>query len=73
MPARLLLSDRSAQARPRDSDDAAPRTGVVQAHAAAFVAEHGMNPAFLRSLYELIITETCRLEDEIIGAPPTAA
>ena len=26
-----------------------------------------MSPTFLRALYELIITETCRLEDEIIG------
>ena len=49
------------------------RIGVVQARAAAFAAEHGMNPDFLRSLYELIITETCRLEDEIIGVPSTAA
>lgn len=43
------------------------RIGVVQARAAAFAATHGMSPAFLRALYELIITETCRLEDEIIG------
>lgn len=49
------------------------RIGVVQARAAAFAAEHDVNPAFLRDLYELIITETCRLEDEIIGAPSTSA
>lgn len=49
------------------------RIGVVQERAAAFAAEHGANPAFLRALYELIITETCRLEDEIIGAPSTSA
>jgi len=49
------------------------RIGVVQARAAAFAAAHGMNADFLRSLYELIITETCRLEDEIIGVPPTPA
>ena len=48
------------------------RIGVVQARAAAFAAEHGMSPSFLRALYELIITETCRLEDEIIG-PRTGA
>jgi chorismate mutase len=47
------------------------RIGVVQARAAAFAAAHGMNPDFLRSFYELIITETCRLEDEIIGLPST--
>jgi 4-amino-4-deoxychorismate mutase len=43
------------------------RIGVVQARAAAFAAEHGMSPLFLRALYEMIIMETCRLEDEIIG------
>ncbi|SEM43468.1 chorismate mutase [Variovorax sp. YR750] len=48
------------------------RIGVVQARAAAFAAEHGMSPAFLHALYELIIAETCRLEDEIIGAPATS-
>jgi len=49
------------------------RIGVVQQRAAAFAAEHGVSPAFLRGLYELIITETCRLEDEIIGVPSTSA
>lgn len=49
------------------------RIGVVQERAAAFAAEHGISPAFLRALYELIITETCRLEDEIIGVPATPA
>ena len=49
------------------------RIGVVQERAAAFGAEHGVSPAFLRALYELIITETCRLEDEIIGVPSSSA
>ena len=49
------------------------RIGVVQARAAAFAAQHGMSPVFLRAVYELIITETCRLEDEIIGAQPGPA
>ncbi|NDZ18382.1 4-amino-4-deoxychorismate mutase [Variovorax sp. WS11] len=49
------------------------RIGVVQARAAAFAAQHRMSPTFLRALYELIIAETCRLEDEIIGTPPTLA
>jgi chorismate mutase len=49
------------------------RIGVVQERAAAFAAEHGVSPAFLRALYELIITETCRLEDEIIGARSRSA
>ncbi len=49
------------------------RIGVVQERAAVFAAEHGVSPVFLRALYELIITETCRLEDEIIGVPSTSA
>jgi len=49
------------------------RIGVVQERAATFAAEHGMNPEFLRTLYELVITETCRLEDEIIGTPVAPA
>jgi chorismate mutase len=44
------------------------RIGVVQARAADFAQAHGMNGEFLRALYELIIAETCRLEDEVIGA-----
>ena len=49
------------------------RIGVVQERAAIFANEHGVSPVFLHSLYELIITETCRLEDEILGAPSTSA
>lgn len=49
------------------------RIGVVQERAATFAAEQGMSPPFLRALYELIIAETCRLEDEIIGIPATPA
>lgn len=44
------------------------RIGVVQQRAAAYAAVHRMNPVFLRSLYDLVIAETCRLEDEIIQA-----
>lgn len=44
------------------------RIGVVQQRAAAFAAENGLSPDFLRRLYELIIEETCRLEDEIIAS-----
>lgn len=45
------------------------RIGVVQARAAEFAQVHGMNGEFLRALYELIIAETCRLEDEVMGVP----
>jgi len=44
------------------------RIGLVQARAAAFAAEHDVDPAFLRGLYDLIIAETCRVEDLVIGA-----
>ncbi|RYF49410.1 MAG: chorismate mutase family protein [Comamonadaceae bacterium] len=44
------------------------RIGVAQQRAAVYAAVHRMNPVFLRSLYDLVIAETCRLEDEIIDA-----
>ncbi len=44
------------------------RIGVVQERAAAFAMAHGLSGEFLRRLYALIIEETCRLEDAIIGA-----
>jgi chorismate mutase len=42
------------------------RIGIVQARAAEFAAAHGVSGPFLRELYELIIAETCRIEDAII-------
>ncbi|HET9059454.1 MAG TPA: chorismate mutase family protein [Acidimicrobiales bacterium] len=42
------------------------RISVVQARAAAFAESQGMDPNFLRDLYERIISETCRVETEII-------
>lgn len=44
------------------------RIGIVQRRAADFAASHALNPTFLHQLYELIIAETCRLEDEIIAS-----
>jgi chorismate mutase len=44
------------------------RIEVVQQRAAAFGAEHGIDAEFLRRLYELIIAETCRIEDLVIAA-----
>lgn len=44
------------------------RIGFVQQRAADFAAASGVNPSFLHALYVLIIAETCRLEDEVIGA-----
>jgi chorismate mutase len=49
------------------------RIGIVQERAAKYAAQHGMSGTFLRGLYELIIAETCRVEDLIIDSPETAA
>lgn len=43
------------------------RIGIVQERAARFGEKHGINQEFLRKLYDLIIEETCRVEDQVIG------
>ena len=43
------------------------RIAVVRERAAAYGAEHGIDAAFLQRLYDLIIEETCRVEDLVIG------
>lgn len=43
------------------------RINLVQEHAARYAVEHSMNVEFLHRLYELIIAETCRIEDLVIG------
>ncbi|MFD6323160.1 chorismate mutase family protein [Streptomyces sp. NPDC058442] len=43
------------------------RIGIVQERAARFGARHGINQDFLHRLYDLIIAETCRVEDLVIG------
>jgi chorismate mutase-like protein len=47
------------------------RIAVVQQRAARYGAEHGIDAEFLRRLYDLIIAETCRVEDLVIAAGPT--
>jgi chorismate mutase-like protein len=49
------------------------RIGIVQRRAASYGDAHGIDRDFLRRLYELIIAETCRIEDQVIGAAGTAA
>ena len=44
------------------------RIGVAQERANRYAKEHGINEEFLRKLYDVIIEETCRLEDLVIGA-----
>jgi chorismate mutase-like protein len=41
------------------------RIAIVQQRAASFAAEHGIDATFLRRLYDLIIEETCRVEDAV--------
>jgi chorismate mutase len=48
------------------------RIAIVQQRAASYAAEHGVDAPFLRRLYDLIIDETCRVEDLVI-ADDTAA
>lgn len=43
------------------------RIGIVQERAARFGEKHGISQDFLRRLYDLIIDETCRVEDLVIG------
>jgi chorismate mutase-like protein len=43
------------------------RIEIVQRRAADYAAEHGIDAAFLHRLYELIIDETCRVEDLVIA------
>jgi chorismate mutase len=43
------------------------RIALVQERAASYAAEQGLDAGFLRRLYELIIDETCRVEDLVIA------
>jgi 4-amino-4-deoxychorismate mutase len=48
------------------------RIALVQERAASYAAEHGLDAAFLHRLYDLIIDETCRVEDLVIADDDTA-
>ena len=43
------------------------RIDIVQRRAAGYGREHDIDLEFLHQLYELIIGETCRIEDLLIG------
>ncbi|WP_432133491.1 chorismate mutase family protein [Streptomyces sp. bgisy154] len=43
------------------------RIGVVHERAARYGERHGIDQTFLRRLYDLVIEETCRVEDRVIG------
>jgi chorismate mutase len=42
------------------------RIGVVQQRAARFAEANGLDLTFMKKMYDLIIGETCRIEDLII-------
>jgi chorismate mutase len=42
------------------------RIGVAQERAAQYGKEHGISQDFLRRLYDLIIEETCRVEERVM-------
>jgi 4-amino-4-deoxychorismate mutase len=46
------------------------RIDIVQRRAAVYGEEYGIDQAFLRRLYELIIDEACRVENRVIGDVP---
>ncbi|MFD7885737.1 chorismate mutase family protein [Streptomyces bauhiniae] len=43
------------------------RIGIVKERAARYGERHGIDREFLRRLYDLVIEETCRVEDRVIG------
>ncbi|MFC9517045.1 chorismate mutase family protein [Nocardiaceae bacterium NPDC056970] len=43
------------------------RVNLVQERAEEFARSNGLSPEFLRRLYEVMIGETCRVEDLVIG------
>jgi chorismate mutase len=48
------------------------RIAIVQQRAASYAAEHGLDAEFLQRLYDLIIDETCRVEDLVIAGAGAA-
>ena len=43
------------------------RIGIVHERAARFARERGVDPDFVRRVYDTIIEETCRIEDQAMG------
>jgi chorismate mutase-like protein len=48
------------------------RIAIVQRRAEAYASEHGIHADFLQRLYDLIIDETCRIEDLVITGDGSA-
>ncbi|OYD68953.1 chorismate mutase family protein [Rhodococcus sp. OK302] len=47
------------------------RVHLVQERARQFALRHDLSPEFFESLYKLLISETCRLEDLVIDGQAT--
>ncbi|MHC3004097.1 chorismate mutase family protein [Gordonia sp. GN26] len=43
------------------------RVGAVHDRAHRYALDHGLSPQFLHDLYDLLISETCRVEDLIVA------
>lgn len=43
------------------------RINFVQERAAQYATQHNIDHAFLRNLYELVIAETCRVEELVMS------
>ncbi|MEE1815489.1 4-amino-4-deoxychorismate mutase CmlD [Streptomyces sp. NPDC004288] len=49
------------------------RVGLVKDRAARYATDHGLDETFLVNLYDAIITEMCRVEDQVMRREsPTA-
>jgi chorismate mutase-like protein len=70
--ARIEVCTRIAQYKRRHSIAVMQprRVGVVHEHAHRFAVEHDLSPDFLHALYDLLISETCRVEDLIVATEP---
>ncbi|RVW03268.1 chorismate mutase family protein [Rhodococcus spongiicola] len=44
------------------------RVGLVHARAEQYARDNGLSAEFLRELYNVVIAETCRIEDVVIGS-----
>jgi 4-amino-4-deoxychorismate mutase len=48
------------------------RIAIVQQRAASYAVEHDIDATFLHCLYDLIIEETCRVEDQVMAQAEAA-
>ncbi|NLV78767.1 MAG: chorismate mutase [Rhodococcus sp.] len=70
---RLALCVQVAQLKQRHGIDVLQpgRMQVVHRRARDYADRHGMSTDFVRDLYELLISEACRVEDRIVAGVAT--